>query len=75
MNAEAQQSDIRKYLGYGVFLVALLMAFTGIANSAPSFWIIPTIGPFPSEVIRPIILTGSVFIVLVRTPISQALNR
>ena len=70
MNAEAQQSDIRKYLGYGVFLVALAMAFTGIANSAPSFWIIPTIGPFPSEVIRPIILTGSVFIVLVRTPIS-----
>ena len=49
------------------------MALTGIANSAPSFWIIPTLGPFPSELIRPIILAASVLVVILKYPFTDLL--
>lgn len=74
MNADAQPSGIRKYIGYLVFLITLVMAFTGIANSAPSFWIIPTLGPFPSEIIRPIILAASVFVIVMRFSFTDLLG-
>ncbi len=46
------------------FLVALSMALLGIANSSPKFWFVPTVGPFDSEWIRPVVLGCSVFVVL-----------
>ena len=73
MNAEAQQTQWHKYTGWVIGTVALVMAVTGIANSAPSFWIIPTIGPFPSEIIRPIIAITSVFIVILRSPMTTVI--
>ena len=57
-------SAIGKFVGIITFVVALFMALLGIANSAPKFWIIPTVGPFDSQLIRPIILACSIFIVL-----------
>ncbi len=74
MPADARRSPIRNLLAGASFVVALAMTLTGIANSAPSFWFIPKLGPYPSEIIRPIILAASVFVVLVRTPIAAVLT-
>ena len=74
MLAENNQSAPQKYLGYAVLVLAIFMAITGILNSAPTFWIIPRVGPFPEELIRSLILLPSIFIVLVRNPISAVLS-
>jgi len=68
------KSDIRTYLGWLASLLALCIALTGIANSAPSFWGIPSIGPFKSEYIRPLIVFLAVTIVLIRHPVSDVLT-
>ena len=75
MNAETEQSGIQKTLGIAAFIVALVIALVGISNSSPSFWIIPKMGPYPSAVIRPLILGGAVFLVLVRYPVGPWLLR
>ena len=75
MNAETEQSSIQKTLGIAAFIVALVIALVGITNSSPSFWIIPKMGPYPSALIRPLILGGAVFLVLVRYPIGPWLLR
>ncbi|MAF48622.1 MAG: TRAP transporter fused permease subunit [Rhodospirillales bacterium] len=74
MNEDVQQSGVRRVAGYIIFWIALVMALTGIANSAPSFWIIPTIGPFPSEMIRPIILAASVIVVILKYSFTDLLT-
>ncbi len=73
MNSATTSSGLQRYAGFAIFVVALFMALTGIANSAPSFWIIPPLGPFPSEIIRPIILAASVFIVILRSPLTEVM--
>ena len=73
MPAGAGRPPVRDILAGASFAVALAMTLTGIANSTPSFWFIPKLGPYPSEIIRPAILAASVFVVLVRTPISTVL--
>ena len=75
MNAETERSGIQRALGIAAFIVALVIALVGISNSSPSFWIIPKMGPYPSAVIRPLILGGAVFLVLVRYPIGPWLLR
>ena len=67
-------SDIRTYLGWVAGGLALCIAVTGIANSAPSFWIVPSIGPFKSEYVRPLIVFLAVTIILIRFPASAALT-
>ncbi|MEE2955299.1 MAG: TRAP transporter fused permease subunit [Pseudomonadota bacterium] len=47
-----------------VFGLALAMAFTGIANSMPDVWILPRIGPLPSEPLRAGMLGASLLVVL-----------
>lgn len=66
--------DIRTCLGWVASALALGIALTGIANSAPSFWIIPSIGPFKSEYVRPLIVFLAVTIILIRFPASAALT-
>ena len=61
---DAPRSPAGRAVTVAAFLVALFMALLGIANSSPKFWIVPTVGPFDSEWIRPVILGCSVFIVL-----------
>ncbi|MBT4340309.1 MAG: hypothetical protein HOD63_17095 [Bacteroidetes bacterium] len=70
----SQNSD-GKLLEYTVICVSLIMAVTGILNSAPTFWIFPRVGPFPEELIRPLILIPSIFVVLIRNPISTIVGK
>ena len=74
MNSATTSSGLRRSAGYAIFVVTLIMALTGIANSAPAFWIIPPLGPFPSEIIRPIILAASVFVVILRSPFTDVVG-
>jgi TRAP transporter 4TM/12TM fusion protein len=73
MNSDPQQFDNKRFARFVVYAVGLVMAFTCIANSAPSFWIIPTIGPFPSEIIRPLLLGASILIVVLTHSFSDLL--
>jgi len=75
MSEGNSKNFVQQFLGYTVVIVGLTMAITGILNSAPVFWIIPRVGPFPEELIRPIILTASIFIVLVRNPTSVVVGK
>lgn len=68
-------SDIRTCLGWVAGALALGIALTGIANSAPSFWIIPSIGPFKSEYVRPLIVFLAVTVILIRFPASEFLAK
>ena len=74
MSSENKQHSVQKTLGFSVLIISLIMAVTGILNSAPTFWIFPRVGPFPEELIRPLILSASIFIVLVRNPVSSVLT-
>lgn len=70
-NSTSDTTGIRIYLGWLATTLAFAIAITGIANSAPSFWGIPTIGPFKSEYIRPLIVFLATSIVLIRNPVSD----
>lgn len=67
------KSKIRTWLEWLAGLLALGIALTGIANSAPSFWGLPSFGPFKSEYIRPLIVFLAVTIVVIRYPLSTVL--
>ena len=75
MSEGNSKNFLQQAMGYIVVIVGLTMAITGILNSAPTFWIVPRVGPFPEELIRPIILAASIFIVLVRNPISVVVGK
>ncbi|MAQ02942.1 MAG: TRAP transporter permease DctM/Q [Rhodospirillaceae bacterium] len=75
MSEGSSKNIVQQAMGYIVVIVGLTMAITGILNSAPTFWIVPRVGPFPEELIRPIILAASIFIVLVRNPISVVVGK
>lgn len=66
-----KKSIIQMRLGWLASLFALVIALIGITNSAPSFWGIPSIGPFKSENVRPLIVTLAIVVILIRFPVSQ----
>ena len=43
---------------------SLFVALVGLMNSYPTYWIIPRLGPFQPEIIRPLILGASVLLVI-----------
>ena len=49
-----------------IFLTGLFVALVGLINSYPTYWIIPRLGPFSPEIIRPLILGASVILVTVK---------
>ena len=69
MNAEAEQSGLRDHLPKLAVLAGFVLACIGIANSSPSFWIVPKMGPYDDTMLRPIVLSLSILIVLIRAPI------
>ena len=74
MSEQVQQDQDNRLIRYSVFLVAFLMAVTGIANSMPTYNILPPFGPFPAVIIRPLILGASIFLVLASSPFTHTVT-
>ncbi|MGY9001751.1 MAG: TRAP transporter permease [Rhodospirillales bacterium] len=49
-----------------IFIASLFIALVGLLNSYPNYWILPRLGPFAPEIIRPLILGASVFLVILK---------
>ena len=49
-----------------IYMVSLFVAFVGLINSYPSYWIVPRMGPFTPEIVRPLILGAAVLVVILR---------
>ena len=71
MNANANAPGLQKLATLVVIAVGFVMAIAGILNSNPTVWIMPKIGPFVPEIMRPLMLMGSVIIVLLTMPFGQ----
>ena len=46
-----------------IYMVSLFVAFVGLINSYPSYWIVPRMGPFTPEIVRPLMLGAAVLVV------------
>lgn len=64
MNEQVSQDQSQRIIRYAAFIIALIIALTGVVNSMPTYGIIPPIGPFPAVVLRPIFVGAAVFLVL-----------
>lgn len=49
-----------------IYLVSLVVAFVGLINSYPSYWIVPRMGPFAPEIVRPLMLGAAVLVVTLK---------
>ncbi len=49
-----------------IFIASLFVALVGLTNSYPQYWIIPRLGPFAPEIIRPLMLGASVLLVILK---------
>ncbi|MCS5607227.1 MAG: hypothetical protein NZ936_16675, partial [Alphaproteobacteria bacterium] len=49
-----------------IYMVSLFVAFVGLINSYPSYWIVPRMGPFTPEIVRPLMLGAAVLVVILR---------
>ncbi len=58
-----------------IFLGGLFVALVGIVNSYPTYWIIPRLGPFAPEIIRPLILGSSVLIVIFKYSFTASFSK
>ena len=58
-----------------IFLGGLFVSLVGIINSYPTYWIIPRLGPFPPEIIRPLILGASVLLVIFKYSFTASFSR
>ena len=66
MNNDTQAGVKRDWRQNSIYLVSLIVAFVGLANSYPSYWIVPRMGPFVPEIIRPLMLGAAVLVVILR---------
>ena len=62
---------MQRLIRYVAFVVAAIMAVTGVLNSMPTYGIITPIGPFPAIILRPIFLGAAVFLVLANSPFTK----
>jgi len=58
-----------------IFVASLFVALVGLANSYPSYWIFPRLGPFEPEIIRPLILGGSVVLVVLNYSFTASFSK
>ena len=56
-----------------ILAVGFLMAVIGITNSMPTYGFLPKLGPYPSVIIRPLILAASIFVVIAGNPFSRSI--
>lgn len=64
MTDQVSHNQSERIIRYAAFTVALLIAFTGVLNSMPTYGLFPPIGPFSAVVLRPIFVGAAVFLVL-----------
>jgi TRAP transporter 4TM/12TM fusion protein len=67
MNEQVSPHQSQRMVRYAAFLIALVIALTGVVNSMPTYGLIPPIGPFPAVILRPIFVGAAVFLVLVNS--------
>ena len=66
MNADRILAKPLNWLVIFIFIASLFVALVGLTNSYPQYWIIPRLGPFAPEIIRPLMLGASVFLVILK---------
>ncbi len=57
----------------GILIIGFMMAIVGITNSMPTYGFLPKLGPYPSLIIRPLILAASILVVVAGSPLSRLL--
>lgn len=75
MDAESSPRGFARIADGVVAVVALGIALTGLANSLPSYWIIPRIGPFETEPLRAGMFAAAVLVILIRHPFTVLLSQ
>ncbi|MDC0989006.1 TRAP transporter fused permease subunit [Rhodospirillales bacterium] len=58
-----------------IFIASLFVALVGLTNSYPQYWIIPRLGPFAPEIIRPLMLGASVFLVILKYSFTSSFSK
>ena len=58
-----------------IFIASLFVALVGLTNSYPQYWIIPRLGPFAPEIIRPLMLGASVFLVILKYSFASSFSK
>ena len=66
MNNDTQAGAESDWRQNSIYLVSLVVAFVGLVNSYPSYWIVPRMGPFLPEIIRPVMLGAAVLVVTLK---------
>ena len=73
VNSESRFFAVEPLTQKFVFVVAFAMACVAIANSMPNVWILPRIGPLPSEPLRAGILGASLLVAVLSNPFTSLL--
>ena len=58
-----------------ISVASLLVVLVGLADTYPSYWIFPRLGPFEPEIIRPLILAGSVVLVVLNYSFTESFSK
>tara|TARA_B100000315_G_scaffold238018_1_gene255388 strand:- start:1217 stop:3187 length:1971 start_codon:yes stop_codon:yes gene_type:complete len=66
MNNDTQADVKADWRQNSIYLVSLVVAFVGLINSYPSYWIVPRMGPFAPEIVRPLMLGAAVLVVILK---------
>ena len=75
MNADRISAKSLNWLVIIIFIASLFVALVGLTNSYPQYWIIPRLGPFAPEIIRPLMLGASVFLVILKYSFTSSFSK
>ena len=75
MNADRILAKPLNWLVIFIFIASLFVALVGLTNSYPQYWIIPRLGPFAPEIIRPLMLGASVFLVILKYSFTSSFSK
>ena len=75
MNADRILVKPLNWLVIFIFIASLFVALVGLTNSYPQYWIIPRLGPFAPEIIRPLMLGASVFLVILKYSFTSSFSK
>lgn len=75
MNADRILAKPLNWLVIIIFFASLFVALVGLTNSYPQYWIIPRLGPFAPEIIRPLMLGASVLLVILKYSFTSSFSK